>query len=532
MPKISLNQSSILLLALIIFSCSKKRVIEFPETNLAEQHLIPQPLEITASGGGFALDEFTAITTSINAEGFEAVGRFLSDKIRLKTGLQLPVNSGKSKKVETIISINYALKDLGNHEAYELSISGDSIKLDANTAAGAFRGIQTIRQLIPEQSNDTLTTNPVWVIPTGEINDAPQYQYRATMLDVSRHFFSVEDLKKYIDVLSYYKINHLHLHLSDDQGWRIEIKSWPRLTEVGGSTEVGGESGGFFTQEEYTDIVNFAARRHITIVPEIDMPGHTNAASVSYPILNGNGKTPELYEGTAVGFSTLNTRSDTVYKFVEDVVRELSALSPGPYFHIGGDESHVTKKEDYIYFVNRVEKIVQKYGKRMIGWDEVANTDIDSTSIAQVWASRENAETAVAKGMKVILSPANKAYLDMKYDSTSRHGLNWAGFIPTDTAYIWSPESYLPKENVLGLDAPLWSETISNIDELEYLAFPRVIGYAELGWTIESNRDWDDYKVRLANQAAFLERMKVKYYPSPVIDWNAGNKPTTLNIQN
>jgi hexosaminidase len=260
----------------------------------------------------------------------------------------------------------------------------------------------------------------------------------------------------------------------------------------------------------------------MTIVPEIDMPGHTNAASVSYPILNGNGKTPELYEGTQVGFSTFATRKDTVYAFIDDVVREISAISPGSYFHIGGDESHVTRKNDYIYFVEKVEKIVQKYGKRMIGWDEVAQANLDSTSIAQFWASEAHANEAVKKGMKLILSPAKKAYLDMQYDTLSKHGLHWAAYIPVDTAYVWNPESYakgVPKENILGVEAPLWSETISNIDELEYLAFPRVIGYSELSWSPQENRNWDNFKVRLANQAPFMDRMNVKYYPSKLIDW-------------
>jgi hexosaminidase len=310
------------------------------------------------------------------------------------------------------------------------------------------------------------------------------------------------------------------LHLSDDQGWRIEIKSWPKLTEIGGSTEVGGESGGFYTQEDYKEIIRYAAERYMTIIPEIDMPGHTNAASVSYPFLNGNGKTPKLYEGMNVGFSTFDTHKDTVYAFIDDVVREISAITPGPYFHVGGDESHVTKKSDYIYFINKVEKIVQKHGKRMIGWDEVAIADVDATSISQWWASEENAKKAVDKGMKIIVSPAKKAYLDMEYDTLSKFGLHWAAYIPVDTAYIWTPEEYgIPLENILGVEAPLWSETISNIDELEYLAFPRIIGYSELSWSIKENRNWEDYKVRLADQAPFLDRMDVKYYPSALIDW-------------
>jgi hexosaminidase len=505
---------------LMFNSCSRqerKRIINFPKTELAEENLIPKPLEIISSNNGFPLDEFTSIHTSTNAEGFKEVGMFLADKIKFKTGLNLQVNVDKTA---TTISINKLdAVELISSEAYQLIITEDSIVLNSQTAAGAFRGIQTIRQIIPEISNDTLSENEIWVIPTGKITDAPQFEYRGAMLDVSRHFFNVEDVKKYIDVLSYYKYNVLHLHLTDDQGWRIEIKSWPKLTEIGGRSEVGGESGGFYTQEEYTEIVNYAAARYITIVPEIDMPGHTNSASFSYPFLNGNGKSLEYYEGTNVGFSTFDTRKDSVYGFIDDVIREVSSLTPGPYFHIGGDESHVTKKEDYVYFVNRVEKIVQKYGKKMVGWDEIATANVDSTSISQWWNSKENIKMALTKNMKVILSPANKTYLDLKYDTLSKFGLNWAGYIPVDTAYIWSPESYLPKESILGIEAPLWTETVSNIEELEYLAFPRAIGYSELGWTTEENRDWENYKIRLANQTPYLDRMNIKYYPSSLIEW-------------
>ncbi|MDO6519722.1 family 20 glycosylhydrolase [Zobellia uliginosa] len=508
-----------------LFSCEpekKKRALNLPQTDLAIEPMIPMPTKVIPTNSGFALDKFTAIYTSENADGFPEVGQFLSEKIHAKTSLDIPVNTEDTPEREGVIYINQSDSlELNAPEAYQLYITKDSIILNANTSTGAFRGVQTIRQIIPEIPNDTVAPYKVWNIPTGKIIDNPVFEYRGSMLDVARHFFCVEDVKKYIDLLAYYKYNVLHLHLSDDQGWRIEIKSWPKLTEVGGSTEVGGKSGGFYTQEEYSDIVNYAAQRHMTIVPEIDMPGHTNAASVSYPFLNGNGKEVKLYTGMRVGFSTFDTRKDTTYAFIDDVVREISAISPGPYFHIGGDESHVTKKKDYVYFVEKVEKIVQKYGKRMIGWDEVTTANIDSTSISQFWSSKANADLAVEKGMKIIMSPAKKAYLDMQYDSLSKHGLHWAAYIPTDTAYKWSPETYegVPLENILGIEAPLWSETISNIDELEYLAFPRAIGYAELSWSTPENRDWEKYKVRLAQQAPFLDRMNVKYYPSPLIDW-------------
>jgi hexosaminidase len=500
-----------------------KKIIHFPTTDLAMEAIIPKPLKIIPTNSAFGLDKNTAIYTSQTSGGFYEVGKFLSDRIKEKISLAVPVNEAASGTVERVIYINRSDSTaLTSKESYQLYITKDSVIVNAKTAEGAFRGIQTLRQIIPEESNDTLTDHSMWLVPTGKILDNPNFAYRGAMLDVARHFFEVADVKKYLDILAYYKLNVLHLHLSDDQGWRIEIKSWPKLTEVGGSTEVGGGKGGFYTQEQYKELVAYAAERYITIIPEIDMPGHTNAASVSYPILNGNGKPLKLYTGTKVGFSTFDARKDTVYAFIDDVIREISEMTPGPYFHIGGDESHVTKKKDYIHFVDKVEKIVQKHGKKMIGWDEIVQSDIDSSSVVQLWSSESNALSAKKKGAKLIMSPAKKAYLDMQYDSLSKYGLHWAAYIPVDTAYNWSPENYvegISMDDILGVEAPLWSETISNMEELEYLAFPRMIGYAELGWTTDENRDWENYKVRLGNQAPYLDRMDVKYYPSKLIDW-------------
>tara|TARA_R110000868_G_scaffold280326_3_gene540423 strand:- start:40410 stop:42029 length:1620 start_codon:yes stop_codon:yes gene_type:complete len=517
------------LVVLVVFSAfvacqqEKKKVINFPLTDLSTENLIPRPLKIVPTNSAFGLDQNTMIFTSQNSTGFTEVGEFLSEKIKWHTDLDIPVNLTTSPSTQRIIYINQSDSTaISSKEGYDLYITQDSIILNAKTAEGAFRGIQTIRQIIPETSNDTLSENKMWLIPTGKITDNPNFEYRGAMLDVARHFFSVEDVKKYIDLLAYYKINTLHLHLTDDQGWRIEIKSWPKLTEIGASTEVGGGPGGFYTQEDYKELVSYAAKNFITIVPEVDMPGHTNAASVAYPILNGNGKTPKVYTGTNVGFSTFDANKDTVYAFIDDVVREISAITPGPYFHAGGDESHVTKKKDYLHFVSKVDKIVKKYGKRMIGWDEIVHADIDTNAIAQFWDNEKNAKLAVEKGLKVILSPGKKAYLDMQYDTLSKHGLHWAGYIPVDTGYVWTPERYvqgISKENILGVEAPLWSETISNIEELEYLAFPRMIGYSELSWSTEENRDWNNYKVRLGNQAPYLDKMNVKYYPSELIEW-------------
>ncbi len=503
----------------------EKKEILYPKTDLSVAPLIPKPLKTVATHSAFGLDSTTFIYTSTQDPAFEKVGQFLSEKIKGKIGLDIAVNATNNQDIERLIYINQSdSTTLETPESYQLYIKKDSIFVNAKTAAGAFRGIQTLRQLIPEKSNDTLTDHPLWLIPSGKIMDAPKFKYRGAMLDVARHFFTVEEAKKYIDILAYYKYNTFHLHLSDDQGWRLEIKSWPKLTEIGGQTEVGGGEGGFYTQEEYKELVQYAADRHMTLIPEIDMPGHTNAASLSYPFLHAGGKAekPRVRTDMKVGYSSFHTRMDTVYAFLDDVIGEIASITSGSYFHIGGDESHVTKKSDYIHFVEKVEKIVQKHGKQMIGWNEIAQAKLSPSSVAQLWNESHSAIKAAENGLKVILSPAERAYVDMKYDSISEYGLDWAGFIPVDVGYNWDPETYvegLPRESILGIEAPLWSETISNSNELEYLAFPRVIGIAELGWSPAEHCNWNDYKERLAQQVPYLNMMEVNYYPSPLVDW-------------
>ena len=226
-----------------------------------------------------------------------------------------------------------------------------------------------------------------------------------------------------------------------------------------------------------------------------------------------------------MGFSTLCTNKPITYKFIDDVIRELSALTPGPYIHIGGDESHATKKEDYIPFVNKVQPIVSKYGKQVIGWDEIALSTLQPNTIVQFWADADNSKEAVRQGAKVIMSPAKKAYVDMQYDSTSKLGLHWAGYIEVDTAYIWDPAKYvdsIQRDNIVGVEAPLWSETIVTMDDIEYMVFPRLLGYAEIGWSPAANRNWDEYKFRLAKHGPRMKAMNINFYPSAKVPWGAG----------
>jgi hexosaminidase len=315
-------------------------------------------------------------------------------------------------------------------------------------------------------------------------------------------------------------MNRLHLHLSDDQGWRIEIQSWPRLAKVGASTQVGGGNGGYYTQEQYKEILEYARSHYVTIVPEIDTPGHTNAALASYAELNSSEEAPELYTGTQVGFSTLWINSEITYHFLNDVIGELAALTPTPYIHIGGDEARSTPEAEYKYFIKRIQEIVAAHGKTAVGWSEIGEAELLPGTIAQIWipAGYVNAKR---QGAKMILSPANKTYLDMKYDVSSPLGLDWAGLISVKDAYDWEPGSYmdgLEETDLLGLEAPLWTETIQTVKDIEYMVFPRLPGIAELAWS-PKGQSWEEYRQRLAAHGERMEAMGINFFQSPDVDW-------------
>lgn len=483
--------------AMVALSCGTKE-----DPVAAFNNVIPKPVSSSAGEGVFVLSPETTVSgEAIPVQQFQTM-------VGQKSGVNIaaaPEGKIKFTKVDD--------QELGA-EGYEIVVSGESLTVNANGGAGFYYAIQTLNQL--------LIKDGTWQIAAGTIRDYPNFAWRGSMLDVARHFFYVEDVKRYIDLISRYKLNVLHLHLSDDQGWRIEIRSWPELTATGGKTQVGGNGGGFYSQEQYKEIVAYAAERFVTIVPEIDLPGHTNAALASYADLNCDGTAKPLYEGIEVGFSTLCLSKEVTFKFVTDVMTELAAITPGGYLHIGGDEAAATPKEDYIQFINKFRAIVQGTGKKMIGWEEVAQAAIDSGVVAQHWHSIEHATSAAAKGAKVILSPAKMVYLDMKYDSTTKLGLNWAAYIEVDDAYNWNPETLVPglvRENILGIESPLWSETVTNMKEIEYLVFPRLPGVAEVAWSPASSRNWEQYKMRLAYHGKLMNEWGIGYYKSELVPW-------------
>jgi hexosaminidase len=522
-----INCAAFIVLTFLVAACNNSKPTS-PEAKLAFDRVIPKATSANATGKTFLI---TGKTTIVADSSLSDVANYLAENLKAITGLSINLSS-EAQDGSIMLSLQGGSSSLGD-EGYELQIDENQIKIVANKAAGVFYGIQTLRQIIADK--DDKASRNEWEVATGTITDHPEYAWRGSMLDVARHFFSVEDVKRYIDLLSYYKINILHLHLSDDQGWRIEIKSWPNLTAIGGQSQVGGGKGGFYTQEQYKEIVAYAQGRFITIVPEIDLPGHTNAALVSYKdeLLPGPSIRLEAGEksrpvagqphiGTDVGFSTLSLKKESTFKFVNDVIREIASITPGPYFHVGGDEAAVTKKPDYIEFVNRFKEIVNANGKIMIGWEEIAQADLDSTAIVQYWHSSNYAKMGAEKGAKILFSPSTKAYLDMQYDSASRIGLHWAAYIEIDSSYQWDPATLVPgieREQIIGVEAPLWTETVVNMDDIEYLVFPRLPGIAEIGWTPSSSRNWDDYKVRLSNHAKPWKAMGIDFYRSAKVPW-------------
>ena len=518
---------SFFIVALFIFeSCTGTENIQKQSISATfkynKNNIIPNPVSIQFTKGIFLITPETNIYVDPNSDEAMRTGQFLSELFNTSTGFSIKViKSGivptKGSFYLTTLNTDSSLGE----EGYELKVTDDFVKLSAYKPAGLFRGIQTIRQMLPPLIESSNVQPGPWILPECNIRDYPRFQWRGAMLDVARHFFSVKDVKRYIDLLAYYKLNRLHLHLADDQGWRIMINSWPNLAIYGGSTEVDGGKGGYYTQEEYKDIIDYAQSRYITIIPEIDMPGHINAALASYPELNCNGQSPSLYTGTHVGFSSLCIDKEVTYKFLDDVIGELSELTPGPYIHIGGDEAHSTPKDEYIKFVNRVKDIVKKHNKIMIGWEEIAQADLHPGTVVQYWTNSKYAKMAVEKNLKLIMSPGPKMYIDMKYTTLTRIGQTWAALIDVKDSYNWDPanlEVGITDNNILGVEAPLWTETITSISDIEYMAFPRIASYAEMGWS-PSGRNWEEYKSRLAAQKQKWEAMKISFYHSQDVPW-------------
>lgn len=509
-------------------------VLMAPLSSMDAHRIVPLPVSVTAAGGvPYALTNTSTIVVPAGGGEPARIGEALASLMRPATGFPLPISASDGAAPNGSIVLRLGGSSSLGSEGYEVTIAADSVRIVAASPAGLFYGTQTFRQLLPaaiEAEQSVHRSASAWTVPQGHVVDYPRFAWRGAMLDVARHFFTADEVKQLIDVLALYKLNTLHLHLADDQGWRIQIDSWPRLAQYGGSTEVGGGPGGYFTKADYGDIVHYAQDRFITIVPEIDMPAHSNAAIASYPELGCSRATPDappnvpgagLYTGIHVGWSALCYDKDISYKFVNDVIGELAAMTPGPFIHIGGDEVQVLTVEQYATFIDRVQDIVTQHGKRMVGWDEVGRAHLHPGSVAQMWRS-DTSMAAVRQGAKLVMSPATQIYLDMKYTPATELGLDWAAFVELRTAYDWDPVTQykgVTTTDVLGVEAPLWSETIQNITAAEFLLMPRLPAVAEVGWSAATARNWESFRTRIAAHAPRWRLLGINYYPSPQVDW-------------
>ncbi|MBV1849338.1 beta-N-acetylhexosaminidase [Catellatospora tritici] len=492
--------------------------------------VVPAPVTaVPTAGVTYTITAATSIYTEPGSTAAADIGGYLAGILRPSTGYALPVAPAPNGSPTGIALLLTGAPAAVGTQGYQLDVTTTAITVRANQPAGLFAGVQTLRQLLPPAVEAATVQAGPWQVGGAQVVDYPRFAYRGAMLDVARHFFAPAAVRRYLDQLALYKVNYLHLHLSDDQGWRIAINSWPNLAVYGGSTAVGGDPGGYYTQADYTALVAYAASRYITIVPEIDMPGHTNAALASYAQLNCNGVAPALYTGTSVGFSSLCVPLQLTYTFIDQVIGELAALTPGPYLHIGGDEASSTTAADYTTFVDRVQQIVAAHGKTVLGWHDVVHASPQPSRVAQFWGTGTSdaaVAAAAANGTKVLMSPANRTYLDMKYKNNTRLGQKWAGLIDVDKAYDWNPGAYLSgvgESSVLGVEAPLWTETIRTTADIDYMAFPRLPAIAELGWSPYSTHNLTAFKTRLGAQGPRWRVMGIAYYQSTQVSWPTGS---------
>ncbi len=451
-------------------------------------------------------------------------------------------------------------------EGYRLGVTLHEVQLTAATAHGLYNGIQTIRQLLPGWIDSSMVVPGPWEMRTVQIVDHPRYTYRGFMLDIARHYKSPTAVEKLIAQAAAYKFNVFHLHLSDDQGFRIVINGFPRLTQIGGRGSVGTggrtrDPGGYWTQAEYRAVVADAQAHFMTLVPEVDSPGHNNAIimseydDTSNPLLTANPQDincsanhPPVWNYTEdVGYSALCPDSPNTWTIMTAIIDQLSAMTPGPYYDMGGDEvpSTILSQSQYASFLNQEAPIVRAAGKTVMGWADIAGpgTDLGSPTVAEYWnpasGSQPGTETgteAVAKGMQVVMAPANHAYLDQKYVAGSAGnvpatlGLSWAcnSGCDVDQFYNWDPGSYVngvTDSNVIGVEGALWGETVPTLSEAEYLVFPRLLALSEIGWSPKADRTseqspaYQDFIGRLAAQGARLQAAGVNFYPTPEVPW-------------
>jgi hexosaminidase len=496
--------------------------------------LIPYPNEVILKTGEFNINSQTVIY-ALEIADQEAL--WLRDLILKYAGTELIITSVKPKNnfIELLLKPGY------NKAAYELKANSKSISIFASDNSGIFYGIQTFWQIISREEANSL-------FPALNIKDEPAYSWRGMHLDCSRHFFSPEEIKKYIDYLAMYKMNVFHWHLTDDQGWRIEIKKYPKLTEISSKRKEtligrpskdqqfdGKEYGGFYTQEELKEIVKYAEQKHITIVPEIEMPGHSLAVLAAYPELSCKGESFETGTWWGVFDDVFCAGNDSVFVFLQNVLEEVISIFPSKFIHIGGDEcpkirwetcekcqlrikTENLKDEHELqsYFIRRIEKFLNSKGRQIIGWDEILEGGLAPNAAVMSWRGTSGGIAAAKENHFVVMSPGNPCYFDHYQSSDkSNEPLAIGGYNPLDSVYAYNPvPSELNNEEakfVLGAQGNVWTEYMKTFDHVEYMAMPRMAALAEALWTYPQNKDITHFKARLKEHTTLLNKLKVNY---------------------
>lgn len=523
--------------------------------------IIPEPVSVVKKDGQFILPKQVIIQADAAGDNRHVV-TYLTDKLTTSTGFEVKTLKNASNASIKLTLNNTANATIGD-EGYELSVTAKQVNIKANKPAGLFYGVQTLLQLLPKEiESQSVVKNISWTAPNVEIVDYPRLGWRGLMLDVSRHFFTKDEVKQYIDAMVKYKYNLFHFHLTDDEGWRIEIKSLPRLTEVGAwnvkrvgffgnftppTKDEPKDYGGFYTQEDIKELVQYASERFVNILPEIDVPGHSLAAVVAYPELSctPEANTYQVRSGEpimdwsqghppiAMVDNTLCPANEKVYEFMDKVITEVAALFPFQYIHLGGDEAPMNfwkkseevkalmEREGYTemaqaqgYFTARVEKIVASKGKTFIGWDEVLEGGVPKSAAVMSWRGMKGGIEAAKEGHEVVMSPTTYTYIDyMQADAITEPRVY--ATIRLSKAYQFEPvpDDVDPKY-IKGGQANLWSEQIYNIRQAEYMTWPRGFAIAESVWSPKGKKNWKDFFGRTEQHFKRLDAAQTKYAPS------------------
>lgn len=504
-------------------------------------HLIPQPQSVEQREGAFRLD---GNTTFCCPDGQAVtVADFYAGKLHRSTGYAF---RRTETEADGSICLQLEPEAFSSPEAYRLEVTPERVKVTASALQGLFYGMSTFMQLLPaEVESPELVEAEAWEAPCVVVTDAPRFPYRGLMIDVARHFTSVEGLKKHIDMLSTLKINYLHLHLSDYQGWRVEIKKYPKLTEVGSKRidEYGKEYGGFYTQDDIRELVRYASERYVTLIPEIDVPGHSLAAIAAYPELSCTGETYPVmsrWGGFPVVFCP---GKEVMFEMLDGIFEELCGLFPGEYFHIGGDECpktvwktcpqcqrrireeglkadarHTAEERLQSYAIARCEQMLKKYGKRLIGWDEILEGGLAPDATVMSWRGEQGGIQSALMNHPVVMTPTSGGmYFDYYQGDSQAEPFAWGGHAPIWKTYAYDPvpdtlKAMGKEQYILGVQANAWSECMYTEDVVEYRVYPRVLAVAEVGWTQPERKDYDDFVRRLQHACVRMDYHQLNYF--------------------